>query len=676
MEVFWLRLFYGIAFLVSQIICGPDEHDVCETSLQYEFGSATEADRASGLAFDSTGQHLYLAGATSGAMFDDDVGGMDPIMAKLTIENNEVVGIAWGWQPRTPADDEALALCPAEEGEDAVYVAGWAGTDNDAWVAKIVHDADQTYGGSKEWGVSYGNSGEDMAVGINIDDSGDLLVCGHTNSDTFGTHEGKADAWAAKLDASDGSIIWSTQFGTASDDLAMGCTIDENGDIYVVGYTEGNLESTNAGGDDLFVAKLAGADGARRWALQAGTAEDDRAVAVVYDEENAALNVVGLTRGALYGDNADGGHDLWALRLGAAGGAVRSSFQLGAPGGNLGLRRGTKLALDAGGDLVVAGYSAGPGAFAASLGEPDIWVAKISWGNSGGGKLEWVWQMEGSGLESYPLVGINADQELFLALRATGEGSRSAAAYDLVVSRLVCPGNGAVVGEVRSSTAMKILIGLMAATGLVLVCACTVWCRGHSNSQARAKHLLLRMQSSAFATAPSRMLSRAISGVSAPFSKRSHKVNVIDSQLSDVSAGFFNSPQHISPVPGCGTPAPPVSGGPQKAYSASGGRDERRSSLGPLPSIVTKKAEGAEDFFFEDRGRLASKGNRPASDEEEGTRDQLTRRPSQRSRMTPKSLAGRLTPKFKTSSPANQKYLQAPQQEGGDVQDQKSQDFI
>ena len=49
---------------------------------------------------------------------------------------------------------------------------------------------------------------------------------------------------------------WTKQLGTSSDDRVNGVTTDSSGNIYVTGYTEGELDgNTNSGGEDIILVK-------------------------------------------------------------------------------------------------------------------------------------------------------------------------------------------------------------------------------------------------------------------------------------------------------------------------------------------------------------------------------------------------------------------------------------
>ena len=64
---------------------------------------------------------------------------------------------------------------------------------------------------------------------------------------------------------------WTTkQLGTTSRDIGIGVTTDSSDNIYVTGYTLGELDgNTNLGGRDIFLLKYTSI-GTKQWAKQLG----------------------------------------------------------------------------------------------------------------------------------------------------------------------------------------------------------------------------------------------------------------------------------------------------------------------------------------------------------------------------------------------------------------------
>ncbi len=89
-----------------------------------------------------------------------------------------------------------------------------------------------------------------------IDANGELtaLAPGTTTiTATSSAHPSKSDTITLTVDPP--GVHWTRQFGTSSDDRARSVATDSNGNIYTTGYTEGNLEGTNAGDVDAFIRK-------------------------------------------------------------------------------------------------------------------------------------------------------------------------------------------------------------------------------------------------------------------------------------------------------------------------------------------------------------------------------------------------------------------------------------
>jgi len=99
--------------------------------------------------------------------------------------------------------------------------------------------------GSLEWAKVYGNIGDDRAFDFSIDELGNIILAGYTNS--FGI--GGFDAFLVKVDQF-GTPFWSKTYGYTADDYFAEIKIEQDGYI-MVGYTN----SFGVGGQDIFIVK-------------------------------------------------------------------------------------------------------------------------------------------------------------------------------------------------------------------------------------------------------------------------------------------------------------------------------------------------------------------------------------------------------------------------------------
>src|SRR3990172_1380893 len=106
--------------------------------------------------------------------------------------------------------------------------------------------------GTKQWGTTV----EDYGSGVAVDGSGNIFVTGSTQGNLDGnTNVGGDDIFLTKFDPL-GVKGWTLLIGTTSEDRATGITVDSNGDIYMTGYTRGNLDgNTNLGWEAAFLSK-------------------------------------------------------------------------------------------------------------------------------------------------------------------------------------------------------------------------------------------------------------------------------------------------------------------------------------------------------------------------------------------------------------------------------------
>ena len=124
---------------------------------------------------------------------------------------------------------------------------------------------------SNPWSTFIGGSGEDLSFSHATDKFNNIYVLGYTNSVDFPTTPGSLqtvkqgfyDGFITKLD-SNGNLIWSTYFGGAGDEYFNQILLDDDCNIYIVGYTNGNdlmvgsnvFQTTPNGSYDVYVAKL------------------------------------------------------------------------------------------------------------------------------------------------------------------------------------------------------------------------------------------------------------------------------------------------------------------------------------------------------------------------------------------------------------------------------------
>lgn len=103
-----------------------------------------------------------------------------------------------------------------------------------------------------------------------------------------------ADLAVVKLDPN-GAHVWSKRFGDTDDQAAFALTVDHDDDVVVAGGFRGTMDFgtgplTSAGVGDVYVAKLAAADGAGIWSKRFGGATaNEAAFGVAVDSTNAIL---------------------------------------------------------------------------------------------------------------------------------------------------------------------------------------------------------------------------------------------------------------------------------------------------------------------------------------------------------------------------------------------------
>lgn len=224
------------------------------------------------VAVDTAG-HIYVVGDFASAIDLGEgplpsTGERDIFVAKLDADGS----LIWGNHFGDAADQSAAGI--AVGADEGVVITGMfegvldfggnplasAGND-DAFVVKLGPS------GEHVWSARFGNSNSDQGgASVAVDMAGDVVVTGGFLGmiDIGGAidSKGKSDAFTAKLDGSNGDVIWGKAIGSASGAEAgryVGAL--SSGELLVVGGFDDSLSVVGepletAGGVDIFVLKL------------------------------------------------------------------------------------------------------------------------------------------------------------------------------------------------------------------------------------------------------------------------------------------------------------------------------------------------------------------------------------------------------------------------------------
>ncbi|HKX32943.1 MAG TPA: SBBP repeat-containing protein [Blastocatellia bacterium] len=263
------------------------------------------------------------------------------------------------------------------------------GGDEDAFVVKLKGDGSALVF-STYLGGSRGDDGQDLA----IDRYGNIYVTGVTGSRNFptvdplqaanaGNDDSNSfyDAFVAKFN-SNGALVYSTYFGGGANDFGRAISLDEAGNIYLLGETRSfnfptvnPLKSKLSGGADFYVAKLDQIGSAILYSTYLGGSNYEEARDLKVDAQGNVY-LTGYTDStdfptvnAIQSVQSPGGHcqlftpdsvytpsDIVVAKLDAWGASLVYSTYLG---GNC-FERGASIAIDRFGSVYVTGQTSSP----------------------------------------------------------------------------------------------------------------------------------------------------------------------------------------------------------------------------------------------------------------------------------------------------------------------------
>ncbi len=376
-------------------------------------GTFSTEDNAPAIALDSSG-NIYVAGSTYGALPGEISSGVwDAFVRKYDSQGNTL----WTRQFGTTGNDYGRAI--AVDGSN-IYVAGqtkgaFPGLTSAGQADCFVRKYDSQ--GSVVWTRQFGHYLDDDANGIAVDGSGNIFIAGQLSPGTMNNFVCKYNSQGAQL--------WIKEFtgGSANAGLCVG--VDTAGNSYVGGYTYGTFQGqTSSGAQDAFIARH-DSSGNFSWVRQFGTSSYEAINRIAVDSAGNIF-AVGYVGGALPGQTLIGGLDAFIRKYDSAGNILMTK-QFGTSASDI--PRG--MALDSSGNIFVAGWTDGVFSGQTSLGGIDAFVRKCD----SLGEVVWTKQFGTGSSDSAKSIVLDSSLNIYLA-GATGgalPGQTSAGADDAFI---------------------------------------------------------------------------------------------------------------------------------------------------------------------------------------------------------------------------------------------------
>lgn len=378
-------------------------------------GTANE-DKAQSIIIDSEG-NVFMAGFTAGQIGEDkSKGSRDAFLIKFDINGEQ----SWTKQIGTAAWDVARDIAVDAQGNILMtgFTGGQMGEEligkGDAFVIKF----DKS--GNELWTKQIGTESYDEANAITTDTQGNVFVAGFTQGQIGEQHKGEDDAFITKLDTN-GELLWTKQMGTESYDYAQAVATDSQGNVFMAGYTHGKIrDEEHQGGGDVFITKF-DTSGSELWTKQIGTVNRDSANAMTTDAQDNIL-IAGTTTGQM-GEKSEGGSDTFIAKFSTSGEQLWIK-QIGTDSKD----GANALAIDSQGNIFMAGRTSGQ-IGAEQKGDVDAFIAKFSthastpdWMNNLDRELIAAAEARTQGKRDGRISGADAQALIKLATNGEGDG--------------------------------------------------------------------------------------------------------------------------------------------------------------------------------------------------------------------------------------------------------------
>lgn len=349
------------------------------TGWDAQLGTALD-DLGYGIAVDTLG-HVYVTGHTAGNLVDangdpvDNAGGEDIATLRYDLVGNHL----WTRLLGTAATDRGFDLAADPQGN--VYVTGFTNGDLPDEEGKPIDNAGgedvfackYDSAGKRLWTRLLGSASDERGHGIAVGPGGNVYITGYTEGDLDPDdgidNAGDKDIFIAKLDSA-GKRLWTTLLGSSGYDEASDIAIDSAGNLHITGTTYGSLDGNpNRGDGDYFISKHDRDDGSALWTIQDGSTASDvgRGIAV---DSNGNGYIVGRTWGSIGDSPKRGNADFFIAKYDKNGSAQWSKND-----GSSDYDHGEAIAVDAHGNTYVAGNTAGDLHSNPRAGDWDMFIA-------------------------------------------------------------------------------------------------------------------------------------------------------------------------------------------------------------------------------------------------------------------------------------------------------------
>jgi len=264
-----------------------------------------------------------------------------------------------------------------------------------------------------------------------------LTVTGTGSGPTPPVHSASVTVNVTSAPPPGNAPLWVLQVGTSLDDYGYGVAADSSGNVLMTGYSRGNFAGTNQGGLDAVVGKY-DANGNPIWTRQLGSAGNDWGRAVAVDASGNVF-VAGQTTGNLGAGTNSGLNDAFLAKYNASGTLLWTKL-IGTPGDDI----ANAVAVDSTGNVIVGGSTTGSLGFT-NQGGIDAWINKYDTN----GVFVYSRQLGTAGDDVAYGIAVDGSGNAYLAGSTTGNmpGGSNAGLNDVFLAQYTSAGGRAWVSQ-------------------------------------------------------------------------------------------------------------------------------------------------------------------------------------------------------------------------------------